>query len=245
METISVLDLCAGKNSVLSALNDLFNIKQWNQTIYNHIHYTIIKLNNKYTILEYIGVDIYSPNVKNLHLDLTQDNILEKLKGELPFNWKPNFIWASPVCNKFSVAATGLGGNSYFIVDKESKSIRPRKILEYSEVKHNGINNKSTEWVNYFNQANKSLKLHNNCLKIIKHYNCNFVIENPSTALSKYLYKDLFNNKCNYCMYGLPYKKSTSLYSNKKYELLKCNNTHTHTHHYTVLKKEITLNYEM
>ena len=98
---LKVLDLFAGTQSVRKAL-DKFNVEY-----------------------EYYGIDIYSPEEENIIQDLTSNNVIEELIGKLPKGWKPDFIWASPVCNKFSVAITGKGGNYYFEV--KEKSIIPRE----------------------------------------------------------------------------------------------------------------------
>ena len=82
---IKVLDLFAGTQSVKNALNE-FDI-------------------------DYKGIDIYSPEGENIILDLTQDNIVERLLEKLG-NWKPDFIWASPVCNKFSLGSVVKGGGN-------------------------------------------------------------------------------------------------------------------------------------
>ena len=108
---IKVLDLFAGTQSVKKALEQMS------------------------VQFEYIGIDIYSPewdlqnksgskSYKNEFLDLSRDQIVQKLLKVLPKNWKPDFIWASPPCNVFSRAITGTGGNYYFDEDKINKTIK-------------------------------------------------------------------------------------------------------------------------
>lgn len=222
---IKVLDLCSGTQSVRKALEEKYNIVAW---LYSNIgglkqYYGWDQENTdkkgNHTI-EYVGIDIYSPELGafNTILDLTQDNIVEKIKDVLG-NWKPDFIWASPVCNTFSNACAYKGGNIYFEVDKEKGIIKPREKMD-------DINNKKYKDLSrlqiYQERAKKALKLHDNCRKIIDYFNVQFVIEQPRTARSKYLYKDLVSNYTTYCMYGFDYKKPTTIYSNVKIDLKLC-----------------------
>ena len=67
-----------------------------------------------------------------------------------------------------------------------------------------------------------------NTKKIINHFNVPFAIENPAYAYSRYIMTEYVANICNYCMYGLSYKKATTIYSNIKLSLLKCNHKGLH-----------------
>ena len=204
---IKILDLFSGTQSVKKALNEI------------GMEY------------EYYGIDIYNPKgvEDNIILDLTQEDIVNKVLEVLPKGWKPDFIWASPVCNKFSMATTGKGGNSYFIVDKEKGEIRPRTYNEYAIVKHNKMNEKPHRWNEYINDANLALKMFSNMKLILKHYNAPFVIENPKGALSKYILKECVANFTDYCMWDNSFsKKPTTIYSNRKIDLRKCNHKGKH-----------------
>ena len=186
--------------------------------------------------IDYKGIDIYDPdeNYKNIKLDLTQDDIIEYVKNLLG-NWKPDVIWASPVCNKFSIATTGPGGNTYFIV--ENGNIRPRKKEEYIHVKHNKFNLKPERWDEFANEANLALKMYDNMKKIIEYYKVPFFIENPKNALSKYILKEYIKNFTNYCMWDDSFsKKPTTIYSNRKFDLEKCNHS-KHENNLEYMKK--------
>lgn len=198
MKPIKVLDLFAGTQSVRKAL-ELANIP-----------------------FEYIGIDIYSPEKENTILDLSQDNIVDKLIEVLPKDWKPDFIWASPVCNKFSVVLTGMGGNYYFEVNEEDKTIKPRENWNIKVQPHMLKYQNEDGWRKAKEDALFALLLHNNTKAIIDHFKAPFAIENPSGALSRYLYKEYVKNDTNYCMYGFDYKKPTAIYNHKKLSLMKC-----------------------
>lgn len=201
-EKIKVLDLFAGTQSVRKALKGL-NI-------------------------DYKGIDIYSPEGENLILSLSQPFIIEKLK-KLLGDWKPDFIWASPVCTPFSRATCIKNGTlSYEIINGELKI---RK--DFSYITHKAYVSKINDL--HFQEKHKAkgyqgLFFMENTIKIIKHFNVPFAIENPANALSKYILGKYFiKNNTNYCMYGFSYKKPTSIYTDKELNLLKCNHkTHTH-----------------
>lgn len=196
---LKILDLCAGTRSVKKAFPEC----------------------------DYKGIDIYSPEGKNILLDLTQEDIVKKLLEKLG-DWKPDFIWASPVCNKFSMSTTGKNGNTYFVV--EGDDIRLRKPEEYIDVKHNGYNKKPENWNRYYEEGKQALVLHKSIVKIINYFNVPFVIENPAYALTRYVYKQYVRNVCDYCEYGFDYKKPTAIYSNIELNLKRCNKNRPHEH---------------
>lgn len=86
--------------------------------------------------LDYKGIDIYSPEGENIIFDLSQDNIVEKLK-EVLGDWKPDFIWASPLCTTFSRATCIPNGTLAYIEDKGKLSIRQ----DFSMITHNNYVN--------------------------------------------------------------------------------------------------------
>lgn len=184
---------------------------------------------------EYKGVDIYSPKKENIILDLTQDNIIERLK-EVLGNWKPDFIWASPVCNKLSLATAMKGGhNAYFKVDKETKTIVPWPIGSMVDGAKNYQKIVGTEKA--YKEALLTLKMFENTKKIIEYFNVPFAIENPQHSLTKYIMKEYITNVCSYCMYGFEQRKNTQIFSNKKIDLVKCNHKGYRPHAVSVYGK--------
>lgn len=220
---IKILDLFAGTQSVRKALDEKYEIDYWdlrNGVLYGqkeHSDFSDVWLED---IVAYIGIDIESPEEYNTIFDLNQDHIISKLVNILPQGWTPDFIWASPVCNKFSIATTGPNGNTYFVVDKDGE-MRIRRVEEYSVVKHNKFNQKPENWSKYVAEAELAMKLHKNLVEIINYFNVPFAIENPANAMSKYIYKDYIRNVCHYTAYGFEYKKPTAIYASKDLELKK------------------------
>ena len=207
---MKVLDLFSGTQSVRKAL-DLMGIDY-----------------------EYYGIDIYSPEEENIILDLSQDDIIYKVREALPNGWVPDFIWASPVCRVFSVACYCEGGNLYF--EKTSTGIKVRENME--PVSRTQCKNYTKEYIQ--SEANLNLKLVYNMQKIIDYYNCDFVIENPRTShIGKILNPLYVINKVDYCMYGFDYMKPTSIYSNHVLDLQRCNhNSHAQSFQNDITKYE-------
>ena len=196
---IKILDLFSGTQSVRKAL-DLYNVEY-----------------------EYYGIDIYSPEEENIILDLSQDDIVNKVIVALPNNWQPDFIWASPVCNKFSIATAVKGGNLYF--EKTSTGVKPRTNLKPLQ----DTNFKKYTLDTITKETTLHLKLVSNMQLILNYYNVNFVIENPRTSYMVYFLNVLYvPNKVDYCMYGFDYKKPTTIYSNYNLGLKTCNHIKSH-----------------
>lgn len=188
-----ILDLFSGTQSVRKALDDM------------NIEY------------EYYGIDIYSPEEENVILDLSQDDIVEKVITMLPNDWKPDFIWASPVCNKFSIATAVKGGTVYF--EKTKTGVKPRE--DITPLLTTQYKNKPLKQIR--EETKLHLKLVENMQKIIDYYNVDFVIENPRTSYMVYFLNSLYvPNKVDYCMYGFDYKKPTTIYSNYVLNLKTC-----------------------
>jgi hypothetical protein len=187
---------------------------------------------------EYYGIDIYSPEEENLILDLSQDDIVAKVVAALPKGWIPDFIWASPVCDKFSIASAVKGGNVYFERIKTGIKIRE----DLAPLKDTQYKNYTLEKIQ--SDSNFAISLVVNMNKIIEYYNCDFIIENPySSYMIYYLDAMLIRNKVDYCRYGYDYMKSTAIYSNYSLHLKTCN----HKFHETKIgtlrknnKKDIT-----
>jgi hypothetical protein len=199
MKSYKILDLFSGTCSVKKALDTM------------GIEY------------EYYGIDIYSPEEENLILDLSQDDIVDKVVAALPKGWIPDFIWASMICDKFSIASAVKGGNVYFERIKTGIKIRenfePLETTNYKNMNHDKIKQ----------DAQFAINLVQNATKIIEYYNCDFIIENPySSYLVYYLDPMLIRNKVNYCMYGYDYEKPTAIYSKYNLHLKTCNHKELH-----------------
>lgn len=212
---IKILDLFAGTQSTRKSFD---YIENWENKdfIWNGYKNGILEV-------QYAGVDIYSPEFKNLHLDLSQDDVVEKLKEKLG-NWTPNFVWASPICNKFSMVLTGAGGNYYYEVKDDN--IIPRENWNIKVQPHMEKYNNEEGREKARKDAELAMVLHNNTKKIIDYFGVPFAIENPASALTKYIYKDYERSVAHYCMYGFDYKKPTAIYTNKKLELKQCDRGH-------------------
>jgi hypothetical protein len=198
-KNFKILDLFSGTRSVRKAL-DTMDIE-----------------------FSYIGIDIYSPEEQNLILDLSQDDIIAKVVAALPKGWIPDFIWASPVCSKFSIATAVKGGTVYF--EKTVNGIKPRTNLE--PLKNTNYKNYTLEHIQ--DETSLHLKMVHNMNKILEYYNVDYVIENPrSSYMVYYLNPMLVTNKVDYCMYGFDYKKSTVIYSKFNLGLKTCKHKNNH-----------------
>lgn len=168
---IKVLDLFAGTQSVRKALDEM------------GIDY------------QYQGIDIFSPEEQNIILDLTQDEIVEKVKEKLG-GWTPNFIWASPDCRTWSIAAIS---HHWRIIDGKRVPISEK--------------------------AKLGVKMVENTKKIIEYYKVDFAIENPRGTLRKHpVFKNYHLDTAMYCKYGDTRMKPTDIWSSKPLSLLKCKN---------------------
>lgn len=191
---IKILDLFSGTQSVRKAL-DLMGVEY-----------------------EYYGIDIYSPEEENIILDLSQDNIVDRLLEVLPSGWQPDFIWASPVCNKFSIATAVKGGTVYF--EKTKYGVTPRTNLQ--PLQNSQFKNYTLETIT--NETTLHLTLVKNMQTILDYFDTNFVIENPRTSYMVYYLNPMYvPNKVDYCRYGFEYKKPTTIYSNYNLGLKTCN----------------------
>lgn len=199
---IRVLDLFAGTQSVRKALDEM------------GVEY------------EYYGIDIYSPEDENIILDLTQDFIVSKLIDALPQGWTPDFIWASPICNKFSMVLTGKGGNYYF--EKDGDYIKPRENWDIKVQRHMNKYNNEDGRIKARQDALLAMKMHENTREIINHFAVPFAVENPAYAMSSYIWQNKVKNVAHYCAYGFDYKKPTAIYSDRDLKLNKCVGGHIH-----------------
>lgn len=180
--------------------------------------------------IDYIGVDIYSPEKENLILDLTSENIIKKLLAKLPKGWKPDFIWASPPCETFSLANPGKGSaNLHYEVVNDNLYAR----RDFA-AKGKGLDFE----IRSIKQTAISLACVANMKEIIKHFDVPFAVENPGRSLIRYLLKDLIINDVDYCMYGFDVKKWTYIFTNKPIILQRCN--HKERHKAVIAKHKIT-----
>jgi hypothetical protein len=192
---VRILDLFSGTQSVRKAL-DTMDIKY-----------------------DYIGIDIYSPEEQNLILDLSQDDIVDKVVAALPKGWIPDFIWASPVCARFSIATSTRGGNLYF--QRTETGIKVREDMSALDWRHR---NYTKEYIQ--GEARLHLKLVDNMQKILDYYNVDFIVENPRSSFMVHILNKLYvPNRVDYCMYGFDHKKPTTIYSNYNLDLITCNHT--------------------
>tara|TARA_R110001592_G_scaffold359473_1_gene666169 strand:+ start:159 stop:761 length:603 start_codon:yes stop_codon:yes gene_type:complete len=86
---------------------------------------------------------------------------------------------------------------------------------EYSRAKSQGVRD--------IEGANKIVL---KTLEIINYFDCKYwFLENPQTGKLKdqVFMKDIPFEDCDYCMYGLPYRKRTRIWTNKKIKLKLCN----------------------
>lgn len=103
---------------------------------------------------DYKGVDIYSPEEENIIFDLSQDNIVEKLK-EVLGDWKPDIIWASPLCTTFSRATCIKNGTLSYVLENEQVRIRRDEEFDYITHRNYVAYKDNPEWRK--EQQNKGL----------------------------------------------------------------------------------------
>jgi len=159
------------------------------------------------------------------HIDLPIDILdfdIDMLNG-----FVPDFIWASPPCETFSMlSAMKGGGNPYWETIREKNkvvAIAPRtnfsidRRLKFPE----RITAKRELHTRYLI---KTIKIINDYLKI--NPNLIWCIENPASGLMKYLIPNIqtgvITNLTTYCKYGSSYRKETAIFSNMKFDLHWC-----------------------
>lgn len=174
-----------------------------------------------------LGHDVRSLDMLPLpHIDYVM-NILH-FKPTLTGGWIPDAIWGSPPCETFScITNVKGGGNRYYETFKEDghvQRITPRtnftvdkRLVGYDEritakgVEHRLLVDKTIEIINYYQSINPDLL---------------WCIENPASGLMRYylmtLKVGIVENRTTYCMYGKPYRKETSVFSNIQLDLKWC-----------------------
>ena len=184
-------------------------------------------------------------NVKTLdilplpHIDLPIDimNFMPRMLN----GFVPDFIWASPPCETWSIkTAMKGGGNMYWETIKTNNKVSdivPRgnfdadKRLKFPErIKakqylHTRLLEKTVQIIDYYDNINPSLV---------------WCIENPASGFMRHYLKNIkdgyVENVTTYCKYGSPYRKETSIFSNLKLALDWCprkTKSGTNTCHHT------------
>lgn len=169
---------------------------------------------------EELGYEVFSVDIEKFEkIDYVCD-ILELDYSKIPFI--PDIIWASPPCEKWSLACGVEGGNIYWESIKEKGKtigIKPREnfnvTAKYSILKNP---NRVAE------ERNHHLAILDKTLEIINHYKPTvYYIENPFGFMRFYLEGKVdFINDCTYCQYGFPYRKPTNIFSNLLLGLKTC-----------------------
>jgi hypothetical protein len=174
-----------------------------------------------------LGHDVRCLDILPLpHIDYVMD-ILD-FKSELTGGWIPDAIWASPPCETFSCITNMKGcGNRYYETTKQYghvQSITPRtdftidkRLIGFDETitkkgaEHRLFVDKTIEIIDDYEKVNPDLL---------------WCIENPASGLIRYylmtLKVGINENRTTYCMYGKPYRKETSIFSNIELELKWC-----------------------
>ena len=165
--------------------------------------------------------------------------------------FKPNIIWASPPCEKWSLACGVKGGNIYWESVRENGKIVGIKPRENFDVKtrYSILNNPEKVKI----QRELHVDILEKTLEIINHYNPRYYfIENPFGYMKYYLEGRVdYINLCTYCQYGFPYRKPTNIFSNIKLDLKTCkigqgchsNNLYTRGKQNKISEKSIVNNY--
>jgi hypothetical protein len=136
----------------------------------------------------------------------------------------PDFIMASPPCNKFSLATAVKGGNIYFEKDEEHGVIIRN---DFEPLKNSVYKNSDPRKLR--RDARRAIGILRNTKMIIDYYKPKaWYIENPTRAYTKFFMPNCHLSKTEYCMYGFDYKKPTTFFSNIELDLKRCNHkTHT------------------
>jgi len=114
-----------------------------------------------------------------------------------------DYIHASPPCNTFSNMRTCWFGRE---IKAHKGKIFTKELMLKDQLEIGvPILNKTREIINYFNPKY-------------------FTIENPQRGQMKKYITDLSFADVDYCMYGLPYKKTTRIWNNFNFEGKLCNN---------------------
>jgi len=169
---------------------------------------------------ESLGMEVFSSDIEAFEgIDYVTD-ILKFDVDKVPF--RPNIIWASPPCEKWSLACGVKGGNIYWESVRENGKIVGIKHRENFNVKSHYKIMKSPELVK--EAAEFHMSIVDKTVEIIKKLNPDFYfIENPFGYLQYYLKGKVdYINYATYCQYGYPYRKPTNVFSNIPLDLKSC-----------------------
>lgn len=166
-------------------------------------------------------------NLEVFSSDITAFNGIDYVVDILNFDvkkvpFRPDIVWASPPCEKWSLACGVKGGNIYFESIKEKGKIIGIKHRENFNVKSNYKLIDNPEKVKEL--ALHSMLMVDKTIEIIKYFNPKFYfIENPFGYMQYYLKGKVdYVNFATYCQYGFPYRKPTNIFSNIELNLKSC-----------------------
>lgn len=173
------------------------------------------------SVAEEMGINVISSDIEQFDkIDYVVD-ILEFDYSKI--DKKPDIIWASPPCEKWSLACGVQGGNIYWESIKEKGKVVGIKPRENFDVRARYTILKEPDRVKEEREFHISLL--EKTLEIIEYYKPKvFLIENPFGYMRFYL-KDRvpYINFVTYCQYGYPYRKPTNIFSNIELNLMFCN----------------------
>ena len=190
--------------------------------------FSTLKENNLLYIYDIYTFDITDPiHEKQYHLDLSQDDIINKFK-QFP---KPDIIVASPLCQSFSCVLNMKGGGTCFWkLNKLKTKLIERPVKEFLELKSGFTKNLDAKTQLFIKRLGK--KCIDNTIKLIDYYKPHiWYIENPKQSLMwKYIELNKANfvkrwkaikNEASYGKYGFLTTKATYFMSNISLNLLK------------------------
>lgn len=169
---------------------------------------------------ESLGFEVFSCDIEPFDGIDYVGNILEFDISKVPF--QPDIIWASPPCEKWSLACGVKGGNIYWeTIKKNGKAvgIKPRENFDvnarYSILKN--PEKVAQERNLHIGILEKTLQIFDQIKPKV------FFIENPLGFMRFYLDGKIeHQNFATYCRYGYPYRKPTNIFSNIPLELMAC-----------------------
>lgn len=169
---------------------------------------------------EALGFEVFSCDIESFEGIDYVGNILEFDYSKVPF--QPDIIWASPPCEKWSLACGVKGGNIYWeTIKKKGKAvgIKPRENFDVN-ARYSIL--KDPERV--AQERDLHVSILEKTLDIIRHYNPGaYFIENPLGFMRFHLECRVeFQNFATYCRYGYPYRKPTNVFSNMPLKLMSC-----------------------
>lgn len=171
-------------------------------------------------VAEQLGMEVFSSDIEAFEGIDYVVNILDFDVTKVPFI--PDIIWASPPCEKWSLACGVEGGNIYWESVKEKGKLVGIKPRENFNVNAKYSILKTPERVS--EERNLHISILNKTLEIIEYFKPKvYYIENPFGFMRFYLDGKVgHTNFATYCQYGYPYRKPTNIFSNLKLDLKSC-----------------------